>query len=56
MTAPKGRVADWTEERGARNERHATREVGGCKRPGGAMKQGRASGWTEHAPKGRTAD
>ena len=47
MTAPKGRVADWTEERGARNERHATREVGGCQRPGGAMKQGRAADWTE---------
>ena len=37
--APKGRAADWTEERGARNERQATREVGGYKRPGGAKKQ-----------------
>jgi hypothetical protein len=27
--APKARAADWTEERGARNERRATREVGG---------------------------
>lgn len=27
--APKGRAPDWTEERGVRNERRATREVGG---------------------------
>ena len=34
--APKGGAADWTEEHGARNERRATREVGGSKPPGGA--------------------
>ena len=33
MTAPKARAADWTEERGARNERHATREGGGSSAP-----------------------
>ena len=35
----RGRGADWTEERGARDERQVTREVGGYKRPGGAREQ-----------------
>jgi hypothetical protein len=38
QTAPKARAADWTVEHVARNERQATREVGGPKRAGGAKK------------------
>ena len=39
MTAPKGRGAAWTEERGTRNERRATREGGALSAPEAQSKQ-----------------
>ena len=63
-TAPKGGAADWTVKGewgggrgGARNERQATREVGGSKPPGGAQEAERDEGRRRaRAPRRRKED